>query len=214
MVGQIDLDKMTDTPAKMTRNQKQKRQMILDAALDVFSLDGFRGTSLDQIALKAGISKPNLLYYFSGKEEIHTALLEGLLDAWLSPLRAMDAQGDPLTEVLKYLDAKMNMAMSYPLESRLFANEILRGAPHLENYLKGSLKSLVEEKSILLQKWMDLGQLRQVDPKHLFFSIWAMTQHYADFDVQVSAILGEDRESNFAQARVFQATMISQLLAP
>ena len=201
MVGQIDLDKMTDTPAKMTRNQKQKRQMILDAALDVFSLDGFRGTSLDQIALKAGISKPNLLYYFSGKEEIHTALLEGLLDAWLAPLRAMDAQGDPLTEVLKYLDAKLNMAMSYPLESRLFANEILRGAPHLENYLKGSLKSLVEEKSILLQKWMDLGQLRQVDPKHLFFSIWAMTQHYADFAAQISTLIGSDVDAADAHLR-------------
>jgi len=210
----LDRDKMENSAQKLTRNQKQKRKLILDAALDVFSLDGFRGASLDEIALRAGISKPNLLYYYTGKEEIHTALLTGLLGAWLAPLRAVDPDGDPLSEVLKYLDAKWDMATEFPLESRLFANEILRGAPHLQGYLKGSLKELVIAKSNLLQQWMDQGKLRQVDPRHLIFSIWAMTQHYADFDAQVTAILGDDRAANFAAARKFQVTMVAQLLRP
>jgi len=60
---------------KQTRIQRRNRMRILDAALDVFSRDGYRGATLDQIAETAGLSKPNILYYFNGKEEIHVTLI-------------------------------------------------------------------------------------------------------------------------------------------
>ena len=61
--------------AAPTRIQKKNRAAILEAALDVFSTHGFRGATVDQIATAAGLSKPNLLYYFPSKEAMHTALL-------------------------------------------------------------------------------------------------------------------------------------------
>ena len=79
-----------------TRIQREKRDAILGAALDVFSLHGFRGATIDQIAEAAGMSKPNLLYYFPRKEEIYKQLIATLLDMWLAPLREMDAEGDPI----------------------------------------------------------------------------------------------------------------------
>ena len=54
-----------------SRIQQKNREVILDAALEVFSLHGFRGATLDQIAEVAGLSKPNLLYYFPSKEAVH-----------------------------------------------------------------------------------------------------------------------------------------------
>ncbi len=57
----------------LTRIQREKQEQILDAALDVFSQQGFRGATIDQIAEAAGMSKPNLLYYFGRKEDIHKA---------------------------------------------------------------------------------------------------------------------------------------------
>ncbi|WP_284776001.1 TetR family transcriptional regulator C-terminal domain-containing protein [Agrobacterium sp. lyk4-40-TYG-31] len=175
---------------KRTRIQEEKEETILEAALDVFSVNGFRGTTIDQIAEVAGMSKPNVLYYFRTKEAMHRALIERVLDTWLDPLRAFDAGGDPHSEIRSYLRRKLEMARDYPRESRLFANEVLQGAPHVEDELKGPLKRLVDEKADVIRAWIKAGRMTACDPYHLIFSIWATTQHYADFDVQVRAVLG------------------------
>lgn len=176
-----------------TRIQREKREIILEAALEIFSIHGFRGSTIDQIAEAAGMSKPNLLYYHRSKEDIYAALLHRLLDTWLAPLMEMDAGGDPLKELRRYIRRKIEMARDYPRESRLFANEILRGAPHIMGVLTDELKPLVDEKAAVLRRWMRECKIASVDPYHLIFALWAVTQHYADFDAQVQAVLGPDR---------------------
>jgi TetR/AcrR family transcriptional regulator len=175
---------------KPSRIQLRNRKRILEAALEVFSTHGYRGTTLDQIAAEAGLSKPNILYYFEGKEEIHVTLLNQLLDAWLAPLRAIDPAGDPLDEILTYVRRKLEMSRDLPRESRLFANEILQGAPRMGPHLESVLKPLVDQTAVVIEGWIARGQLTPVDPRHLLFSIWATTQHYADFEAQVGVLMG------------------------
>ena len=103
----------------LTRIQKHNISAILDAALEVFSAHGFRGSTLDQIANKAGLSKPNVLYYFNGKEAIHVALLSDLLDTWLDPLRALNPNGNAQDELLAYIRRKLELSRNFPRESRL-----------------------------------------------------------------------------------------------
>ncbi|OJT96147.1 MAG: TetR family transcriptional regulator [Rhizobium sp. 63-7] len=177
---------------RRTRIQEEKGEQILEAALEVFSQHGFRGTTIDQIAEVAGMSKPNLLYYFRTKEAMHRALIDRVLDTWLDPLRAFDAEGNPETEIRSYIRRKLEMARDFPRESRLFANEVLQGAPHIEDELKGPLKTLVDEKAEVIRAWTRAGKIAKCDPYHLIFSIWSTTQHYADFDVQVRAVLGQN----------------------
>lgn len=200
---------MTKTP---TRIQKRNRAAILSAGLDVFSQFGFRGATLDQIADAAGLSKPNLLYYFPSKEAIHSALLERLLDTWLDPLKALNPDGEPLEEIMAYAQRKLTMSRDFPRESRLFANEILQGAPRVEDILRSDLKALVDEKAVIIEAWAKEGKIAAVDPHHLIFSIWAFTQHYADFDVQVRAVLGE--KDPYDGASVFLDTLYAKLLLP
>lgn len=199
-----------------TRIQREKQDVILNAALDVFSLHGFRGATIDQIAEAAGMSKPNLLYYFASKEEIHRRLLEDMLDLWLDPLRALDNAGDPIAELRSYIRRKLEMARDFPRESRLFANEMLQGAPHAIDVLEGELKVLVDAKAGLIESWMDDGRITRTDPYHLLFSIWATTQHYADFDVQVRAVLGKDRggEGRFEDAARYLEGLFMNGLVP
>jgi TetR/AcrR family transcriptional regulator len=205
------MSSMSASARPRSRIQQRNRELILDAALEVFSLHGFRGATLDQIADVAGLSKPNLLYYFPSKEEVHTALLTGLLDTWLDPLRAMDPAGDPMQEIMGYVRRKLDLARDFPRESRLFANEILQGAPRMREAIEGDLRRLVEEKATVLLAWMDQGRIARVDPVHLIFSIWSLTQHYADFDVQVRAVLGPGHDP-FAEAGRFLETLFSRLL--
>ncbi len=173
-----------------TRIQKENETRILLAALDVFSENGFRGATLDRIAATANMSKPNLLYYFKNKEEIHTALLTDLLDVWLAPLREISPHGEPVDEIGSYIRRKLGSSRQFPRESRLFANEMLAGAPHIGDFLQSELKQLVDEKAAIFQGWIDEGRLAPCDPRHLLFAIWSTTQHYADFSVQVRYVLG------------------------
>ncbi|SDX22421.1 transcriptional regulator, TetR family [Roseicitreum antarcticum] len=196
-----------------TRIQRRNRKIILEAALDVFSAHGFRGATLDQIAERAGLSKPNLLYYFDGKEAIHHALLTNLLDTWLDPLRALNPEGDPQTELLEYMRRKLQMAHEFPRESRLFANEIIQGAPRIEGFIRHDLKALVDEKARLIDHWVHHGRIAPVDPYHLIFSIWALTQHYADFDAQIRMIRG-DHTVPVEGAEPFLTTLFLRLLSP
>lgn len=197
-----------------TRIQRAKTDAILDAALDVFSAHGFRGATLDEIAEAAGLSKPNLLYYFASKDEVHRVLLERQLDAWLEPLRRIDPEGDPETEIRAYVRRKVEMARDFPRESRLFANEVLQGAPRVGDVLAGPLRALVEEKAAALAAWAAAGRIAPVDPRHLIFAIWAATQHYADFDVQVRAVLGGDDPGRFDAAGAFLETLFTRILRP
>lgn len=205
---------MTETSMpQMTRIQQKNRELILNGALEAFSANGLRGATIDQIARAAGLSKPNVLYYFGSKDEIHKALLTTLLEMWLAPMRQIDPKGEPLTEVLRYVQAKLAMSQDYPRESRLFAHEILQGAPHLTEILGGDLRQIVDRTVAVLEGWMDRGLLARVEPRHLIFSIWSMTQHYADFEAQVRAVLGDGRDP-VAEGAAFLDDLYRKLLTP
>jgi TetR/AcrR family transcriptional regulator len=195
---------------KRTRIQAENEVRILDAALEVFSTYGFRGATVDQIATLARMTKPNLLYYFRRKQDIYLAVLNRTHEMWLKPLEDLDPEGDPATEITAYVDRKLEMSRENPKASRLFAMEVIQGAPVLGNVLAGRLKTLVDEKAAIIRRWVAEGRLAAIDPYHLIFMIWATTQHYADFEVQIRAVLGPraERAAHFDLAR----TTLEQVL--
>lgn len=196
-----------------TRIQRENAEKIFDAALDVFSTDGFRGATIENIAQTAGMSKPNLLYYYPSKEDIYRRVLDSTLSIWMTPLNSFNEDGNPLEEIRRYIRLKLEMARDYPRESRLFANEMLRGAPVISDVLEKSAK-VVAEKCAVIEKWIAQGKLRPIDPRHLFFAIWATTQHYADFDAQISVVLGEDDKDRFTVAAESLETLFFSGLRP
>lgn len=199
-----------------TRIRRRNESRILAAALEVFAESGFQAATVDRIAEAAGMSKTNLLYYFPSKTEVYSAVLNQTLDDWLEPLRAMDVNGEPIEEIRAYIRRKLELSRSNPAASRLFANEVLHGAPAIGPVLGGSLRDLVCEKAGVIRTWIDQGRIRAIDPVHLIFAIWATTQHYADFSVQVAAVLGPetDEDERFAQAEATLDMLFSGALAP
>ena len=199
---------------KITRIQQKNINLIMEASLEIFSSNGFGGTTIDQIADKAGLSKPNILYYFNSKEEIHLSLLEGLLVKWLEPLKQLNSDGDPIDEITSYVQRKLEMSKEFPRESRLFAIEILEGAKHLTDYIRSDLKHLVETKAKIIDSWIKAGKISKVDSKHLIFSIWATTQHYADFESQINLILEPEELGINSTASRHLKEMFTKLLRP
>ena len=186
-----------------SRIQARNREKILSAATDIFSLYGFRGATLDQIAERAQMSKPNLLYYFSSKEELYLAVLRNILEIWLQPLKELDEKQSPEHELGAYIDQKIEFSRLYPMASRVFANEIAAGAPTLKPVLDTYLRDVVKKKARVIRKWIKRGEMADVDPYHLIMMIWAVTQHYADFAVQVDSLLGKslDEQRFYNQTR-------------
>jgi len=168
---------------------------ILAAAEAVFARAGFAGATMAEIAEAAGIPKANLHYYFRTKDSLYQAVLDNTLTLWLSQTDSITSDADPATALGDYIRAKMRLTATHPDASRVFANEMLHGAPHIGDYLRNELKTLVDQKARVLEHWAQQGRMDAVDPRHLFFTIWAATQTYADFQPQVCAVLGKARLS-------------------
>jgi TetR/AcrR family transcriptional regulator len=193
--GKRPVEKRPVAKLRRDRQVDAKRSAILNAALMLFSRNGLHGTSVEQIAEQADISKPNLFYYFSSKDEVYLAVLRRLLDEWLEPLQALQPDQEPIAAIGDYIRRKVLFSRENPAASRLFCLEIAQGAPMLKEELATSLKQLVDEKAGVIRAWIKAGRLAEVDPHHLIFAIWATTQHYADFAVQIETLTGRDPAS-------------------
>ena len=171
---------------------QEKRTRIMDAALSLFSKNGVSGTTVEQVSELANVSKSNLLYYFKSKDGLYLSVITHLLDVWLTPLQSFSAEQDSIETLSNYIKVKLEMSRDNPAESKLFCMEVVQGAPLLIKELETPLKTLLDAKSAVINEWIKAGKLKPVDPIHLIFSIWAITQHYADFSVQIKAVTGKD----------------------
>ncbi len=181
----------TAAEKRRARQIEGKRSAILEAALALFAQYGVHGASLDQIAVLADVSKTNLLYYFSNKDELYKAVLQRILDVWVDPLEHFTVDKSPEQAISEYVRAKLEVSRDHSSESKLFCMEVMQGAPLMLGELQHPLRDKVELKVKVIEGWIERGALSAVDPHHLIFSIWATTQHYADFATQIEAITGK-----------------------
>ena len=195
------------------RTKPHRPNELFAAAAAEFAAKGFAATRIADVAQRVGLRSRGSVYrHFDSKEAMHRALLDDLLDIWLAPLRAMNPEGDPRAEIMGYMRRKLQMSRDFPRESRLFANEVLQGVPRLQEEISVDLKALVDDRAALIRRWIAAGKLAVVDPYHLIFSIWALTQHYADFDAQIRMIRGDRDPMHGAEG--FLEGLFERLLQP
>ncbi len=184
--------------------------VILTAAERVFAGAGFGGATMAAIAEAACLPKANLHYYFGSKQALYRAVLARTLEDWLVPTHGITPDADARVAIEAYIRAKMALSVQRPHASKVFANELLHGAPMVKSLLGKELRELVRAKAAVIDGWIHAGRMAPVDSTHLFFTIWAATQTYADFDVQVSAVLGvsELASQDYARATEHVVSMI------
>ncbi|WFE71763.1 TetR family transcriptional regulator C-terminal domain-containing protein [Halomonas sp. M1] len=167
-------------------------QSILSAAEQVFSRHGYRGASLQAIADQAGLPKANILYYMGNKQALYVRLLNRMMSRWNAVLEDITPESDPGQVLSEFIRTKMLLGQRYPEGSKLFAAEILAGAPFLSDYLSGELREWVASRAVIIRQWSAQGKMDDVDPRWLIFLIWSSTQHYTEYSAQVSGILGRN----------------------
>lgn len=204
-----------DKWTKKTVNRKVLESRILRSAEIVFAEKGFSGASMQAIAVTAEISKQNLIYYFKSKEFLYERVLKGILDLWIEKLSFLETHGDTPEQVIRtYVSEKMRLSRMYPNASKVFAHEIISGAPMIKEYLLSGLKSQFDRDVELVNLWIKKGLIEKVDPEHLFFTIWAATQTYADFSVQMEVLLGKNKleDEDFDRAEIAVTEFIVRAL--
>jgi len=168
---------------------EKNQQKVLEAAVKVFSRKGFSGARIDEIAKEAGMSKTNMLYYFKTKKELYQVVIVRVLRRWLGTLGNLQSSDQPIDVITKYISKKMQMSQQYPEASRLIAMEIMAGAPVIGEFFQTELHTWVKEKGQVFLKWQNEGLMAPIEPAHVFFMIWALTQTYADFESQIAAVI-------------------------
>jgi TetR/AcrR family transcriptional regulator len=200
----------SEKPKKTSKIRARNEELILTAAESIFATRGFGAATTAEIAKEAGIPKANLHYYFPTKEDLYLKVLENILQSWLTAAQDFDADHDPKEALTSYISTKVDLSKSRPAASKIFAKEIISGAPFLTDHLKHEINPWIEEKSKIIKQWIADGKMSDVDPKHLLFLIWSMTQTYADFSTQMQIVLNKPKldNSDFDTAKEMICSMV------
>lgn len=178
----------TRNGSKNKRLEKEKQ--ILLAAEKVFAEAGFGGATMQLIADVSGLPKANIHYYFSTKEDLYRRVVSNIFDIWLQAAESFDESSGPAEGIGGYIDAKMEISRRHPMGSKVWASEVMHGAPVIQDYLEDVLVSWTEGRIDVIQRWIDDGLMEPTNPRHLLYMIWSVTQHYADFQHQIETLNG------------------------
>lgn len=182
--------------ASENRTQKKREirleneKLILEAAEKVFSEAGFGGATMQLIADVAGLPKANLHYYFPTKEALYRRVVEKIFNIWLTAADSFESASGPAEGIGNYIDAKLEISRTYPAGSKVWANEVMHGAPVIQDYLETTLVEWTDSRIEVINGWIETGLMDPIEPRHLLYMIWATTQHYADFGHQVETLNG------------------------
>ena len=177
-----------DRPIAKPSIREENERVILAAAEAVFAEHGFGGATMAAIAARAGVPKPNVHYYFPTKERLYRAVVERVLIAWLDAASSFDTSADPAEALTSYIGAKMDLARTMPLGSRIWASEIMRGAPVIQDFLDTTLTQWARSRERVVKEWIAAGKLRPIEPRVLFYMIWATTQQYANAAHEIATL--------------------------
>ena len=191
--------------------REENERALLEAAEGVFAEQGFAGATTAEIARRAGVPKANLHYYFPTKEGLYRSVIERVLTAWLAAASSFDTSDDPRLALSAYIGAKMDLAREMPLATRIWSAEIMRGAPIIQDFLDTTLTEWVVSRERVVRRWIAAGKLKPIEPRFLFYMIWATTQQYANAAHEMATLNGgaplSDKAFERAKSEVIEIIM-------
>ncbi len=161
--------------AKPARRQQQRsvvtQQKLLDAAIQAFSENGFKGTSTREIADRAGVHHPLITYHFKNKDKLWRAAVGGIFrDFNISLVKAMAEipDSDPKAKAEAFVKTYVAYAYRQPALHKIILQEASRDSARLDWLIQHHLKQLFEQVVTYLQRLQNVGVCPPGDPALLF----------------------------------------------
>ena len=142
------------------------RTQILEAATRLFAAKGYEGASLSAIAERVGIRKASLLYHFSTKDDLHRAVLDGILTRWndVLPRLLEAAAGEDRFEAI--LDETVGFFVADPDRARLLLREALDRPEAMRARLDAAVRPWLGVIAASIRRGQETGDLRaECDPE-------------------------------------------------
>jgi TetR/AcrR family transcriptional regulator len=212
----LSLPTLSSAGKRRIQNRDRLEAAIVHEAVRIFAECGYEGASVAAIAEHAGLSKQNLMYYFPTKQALYERVLDDVLDDWLERMDGLNDPGqDPRDLLRAYIGAKLRFSSEQPWASRVYAMEVVSGAQFYGAQIQARVVPLLRRDIATFEQWIAQGHIAPVNATHLLFAIWAMTQSYADFSVQMALVLGRDQlaQADFDEAETLITRMVLAAVA-
>jgi TetR/AcrR family transcriptional regulator len=157
------------------------------------------------------------MYYFPTKQALYQRVLDDVLDEWLARMANIaEPDGEPAEVLRAYIKAKLDFSREHPWGSRVYAMEVISGAPLYGGQIRERVVPLVRKDIEVFERWIAEGRIAPINATHLLFAIWAMTQSYADFAAQMQLVLGAGQltDADFADAEETITRLVIASLMP
>ena len=170
------------------------RESILLAAQRCFADHGYAATSLNDIAAEVGIRRPSLLHHFVSKEALYGEVFERSLSDWL--VRLEDAVSGVGDDGWALLDAVLNVSAEFFVDNpdvvRVLRREAIDGGVNLGIDMGGVLQPLFIRATAFLQREMDAGTFRHMQPDYVLLSAYgALLSYFSDAPL-IAGLIDED----------------------
>ena len=129
---------------KIGKIRTDHRKKIIAIAEMEFAEFGYKGASIMNIAKRANLPRANVHYYFNSKLELYKKVLFDILKLWNDAFNQITPEDDPADAIGAYIKAKVMYSKTNPLASKIFANEIIHGAPRISEYLNSDFREWLQ----------------------------------------------------------------------
>jgi len=209
---------MAQRAPKWTRQPDRRPQQIIAAALEVFSLKGFRRATMDAVAGAAGVTKGTIYLYFSSKEDLFIQTLRAHVEQVANLLPSFQLEGDvPVDDSARRVTRQLLEALMTPAMAKampLFISEVNHIPALRQAYIEEWLPQVNFKLAEVLSRGMDAGLLKRLDPVITaraiigMFSEFVLTQQV--FDLQNVTPMQLDEIANTIVAIAFHGVLATE----
>lgn len=168
-------EETVETANKPARKQQRRsvvtQQKLLDAAIEAFSENGFKGTSTRDIAERAGVHHPLITYHFKNKDKLWRAAADRIFRdfgrALVASLEQHEGEG-PKQRMASMIRAYVYYAKDHPALHKVIVQEASYPNPRLDWLIETHLRPLFERTAVLLEELQRAGVAVQGNPMLLF----------------------------------------------
>jgi len=159
-----------------TLSDHTTEQKILDAAEVIFHEKGFDGARMQEIADKASINKGLLHYYFKSKDALFDSIFNMAVKKMSGNINSILKMEISLEEKIDLIiDSYMNLLLRNSSLPRFVIAEINKDSDRfIKKYLSGEINNVFSKFIDSVQKEIDAGKIKPIDPKHLFMNMLSM----------------------------------------
>jgi AcrR family transcriptional regulator len=206
--------KAGDTMPRISDEVKaQRKDTILEAALECFSTKGYYASTVDDIVRYCGLSKGAVYNYFKSKEEIFLSLLEKRSNEFMSKLKEeLGAIASPLEKLQHWIrmdlpyDENKKKFMHVHIESWLYAAD----APHVKEVLKDRFDANFQLTEEIIREGQEIGEIRSdLNTRAAASMFWSLHD-----GIWLHVSIGYDKQILEKRIREMERTLLAYLAKP